>query len=82
MARIQLILFFLPLPNMLAWFLLSSEHCLDHIFCMLVDAIMAIKMEYGVKKNWMGDPCFPTKYAWDGVKCSNASGNTSRIISL
>ncbi|OQU89354.1 hypothetical protein SORBI_3002G178101 [Sorghum bicolor] len=46
------------------------------------DAIMAIKIEYGVKKNWMGDPCFPSKYAWDGVKCSNASGNTSRITSL
>lgn len=48
----------------------------------LVDAIMAIKFEYGVKKNWMGDPCFPTKYAWDGVKCSNTSGNTTRITSL
>jgi len=46
------------------------------------DAIMAIKIEYGVKKNWMGDPCFPTKYTWEGVKCSNPSGNTSRIISL
>ncbi|TKW32795.1 hypothetical protein SEVIR_2G190600v4 [Setaria viridis] len=46
------------------------------------DAIMAIKIEYGVKKNWMGDPCFPTKYAWDGVKCSNTSGNTTRITSL
>ncbi|ONM54444.1 putative LRR receptor-like serine/threonine-protein kinase [Zea mays] len=47
-----------------------------------LDAIMAIKTEYGVRKNWMGDPCFPIKYAWDGVKCSNASGNTSRITSL
>ncbi|TKW32791.1 hypothetical protein SEVIR_2G190400v4 [Setaria viridis] len=46
------------------------------------DAIMAIKFEYGVKKNWMGDPCFPTIYAWDGVKCSNTSGNTTRITSL
>jgi len=43
---------------------------------------MAIKIEYGVKKNWTGDPCFPIKYAWDGVKCSNASGNASRITSL
>ena len=48
----------------------------------LVDAIMAIKFEYGVKKNWMGDPCFPVIYAWHGVKCSNTSGNTTRITSL
>jgi hypothetical protein len=34
---------------------------------MVVDAIMAIKHEYGVKKNWMGDPCFPVKFAWSGV---------------
>jgi len=46
------------------------------------DAIMAIKFEYGVKKNWTGDPCFPTIYAWDGVQCSNTSGNTTRITSL
>ncbi|KAG2642966.1 hypothetical protein PVAP13_2KG291100 [Panicum virgatum] len=46
------------------------------------DAIMAIKFEYGVKKNWAGDPCFPTIYAWDGVECSNTSGNTMRITSL
>ncbi|XP_066337563.1 probable LRR receptor-like serine/threonine-protein kinase At1g05700 isoform X2 [Miscanthus floridulus] len=43
------------------------------------DAIMAIKIEYGVKKNWMGDPCFPYKYAWEGVKCNN---DTMRITSL
>uniref|UniRef100_J3MWQ7 Protein kinase domain-containing protein n=1 Tax=Oryza brachyantha TaxID=4533 RepID=J3MWQ7_ORYBR len=47
------------------------------------DAIMAIKLEYGIKKNWMGDPCFPEELGWEGVKCSIASGNnTKRIISL
>ncbi|CAL5064751.1 unnamed protein product [Urochloa decumbens] len=46
------------------------------------DAIMAIKFEYGVKKNWTGDLCFPTIYAWDGVKCSNTSDNTTRITAL
>uniref|UniRef100_K4A0A1 Malectin-like domain-containing protein n=1 Tax=Setaria italica TaxID=4555 RepID=K4A0A1_SETIT len=46
------------------------------------DAIMAIKLEYGVKKNWMGDPCSPTKYAWEGVTCINTSDNTTRITSL
>ncbi|XP_019702975.1 probable LRR receptor-like serine/threonine-protein kinase At1g05700 isoform X2 [Elaeis guineensis] len=34
-----------------------------------VDAIMAIKVQYQVKKNWMGDPCSPKDYAWDGVSC-------------
>uniref|UniRef100_J3MWN6 Malectin-like domain-containing protein n=1 Tax=Oryza brachyantha TaxID=4533 RepID=J3MWN6_ORYBR len=47
-----------------------------------LDAIMAIKFEYGIKKNWMGDPCFPTALVWEGVGCSNTSGNTMTIISL
>ncbi|KAG1346653.1 hypothetical protein COCNU_06G004820 [Cocos nucifera] len=42
-----------------------------------VDAIMAIKVEYQVKKNWMGDPCTPKDYAWDGVSC-----NASMIIAI
>uniref|UniRef100_J3MWR7 Protein kinase domain-containing protein n=1 Tax=Oryza brachyantha TaxID=4533 RepID=J3MWR7_ORYBR len=46
------------------------------------DTIMAIKHEYGIKKNWMGDPCFPAKPGWDGVRCSNASYNIMRILSL
>ncbi|KAL6655713.1 hypothetical protein ACP70R_006539 [Stipagrostis hirtigluma subsp. patula] len=43
---------------------------------------MAIKFEYGLKKNWTGDPCFPIQHGWDGVKCSNKSDNTMRITSL
>ncbi|XP_052168297.1 receptor-like protein kinase At3g21340 [Oryza glaberrima] len=46
------------------------------------ETIMGIKLEYGIKKNWMGDPCFPVKFAWEGVKCSTASNNISRIIYL
>lgn len=46
------------------------------------DAMMAIKYEYGVKKNWNGDPCFLGNYAWNGVKCSNSADNPTRIISL
>ncbi|XP_062198457.1 putative leucine-rich repeat receptor-like protein kinase At2g19210 [Phragmites australis] len=42
---------------------------------------MAIKFEYGMKKNWMGDPCSPTKYAWDSVKCNNTSDNSTRDLS-
>lgn len=53
-------------------------------FCipMSVDAIMAIKLEYKVKKNWMGDPCFPADSVWDGVKCRSTSDSTFRIISM
>ena len=61
---------------------LSSHTSILTYFSSQVDAIMAIKFEYGVKKNWAGDPCFPTIYAWDGVECSNTSGNTTRITSL
>lgn len=43
---------------------------------------MAIKVEYEVKKNWMGDPCFPAGLAWDGVKCRTTSDNITRIISM
>uniref|UniRef100_A0A3B6LLP3 Protein kinase domain-containing protein n=1 Tax=Triticum aestivum TaxID=4565 RepID=A0A3B6LLP3_WHEAT len=46
------------------------------------NTMMAIKLEYGVKKNWMGDPCFPAKYRWNGVKCSDLTENITRIISL
>uniref|UniRef100_A0A0E0B1V6 non-specific serine/threonine protein kinase n=1 Tax=Oryza glumipatula TaxID=40148 RepID=A0A0E0B1V6_9ORYZ len=47
------------------------------------DAIMAIKHEYGIRKNWMGDPCYPSSSVWDGVKCTNPGDDkTMRIISL
>uniref|UniRef100_A0A0E0II80 Protein kinase domain-containing protein n=1 Tax=Oryza nivara TaxID=4536 RepID=A0A0E0II80_ORYNI len=44
--------------------------------------LVATAESYGVKKNWMGDPCYPTQYAWDGVKCKNTSENIPRIISI
>ncbi|XP_072979004.1 putative leucine-rich repeat receptor-like serine/threonine-protein kinase At2g19230 [Typha angustifolia] len=46
-----------------------------------VEAMLAIKEAYKVKKNWMGDPCFPKQYTWDGLSCSNG-GNDSRIIAV
>ena len=38
---------------------------------MLVDAITSIKSNYGVKRNWDGDPCVPISYMWEGLNCSN-----------
>ncbi|XP_073006570.1 senescence-induced receptor-like serine/threonine-protein kinase [Typha latifolia] len=46
-----------------------------------VEAMLAIKEAYKLKKNWMGDPCFPKQYAWDGLSCSNG-GNDSRILAV
>uniref|UniRef100_A0A0E0II67 Protein kinase domain-containing protein n=1 Tax=Oryza nivara TaxID=4536 RepID=A0A0E0II67_ORYNI len=46
-----------------------------------VDAMMTIKTEYQVKKNWMGDPCLPENYRWTGLNCQS-DGVTSGVISL
>ncbi|CAL4893908.1 unnamed protein product [Urochloa decumbens] len=42
-----------------------------------VSAMMAIKAEYQVKKNWMGDPCVAETYAWDGLTCTYAAAISS-----
>lgn len=47
----------------------------------LVEAMMNIKTEYQVEKNWMGDPCLPEKYTWVGLKCKS-DGFTSRVKTL
>ncbi|KAI9071875.1 hypothetical protein K1719_046159 [Acacia pycnantha] len=46
-----------------------------------VIAIKEIKQIYGISKiGWQGDPCVPSKLAWDRLNCSY--GNNIRIISL
>ncbi|XXG57226.1 hypothetical protein AAC387_Pa03g4438 [Persea americana] len=45
-----------------------------------VDTIMNIKAVYQIKRNWMGDPCVPSFYIWEGLKCSYSKPPT--IISL
>ncbi|CAM0882470.1 unnamed protein product [Alopecurus aequalis] len=47
-----------------------------------VSAIMAVKAKYQIKKNWLGDPCGPKIYLWDGVSCNYAISSPPRIISL
>ncbi|KAJ3678985.1 hypothetical protein LUZ61_021149 [Rhynchospora tenuis] len=43
-------------------------------------ALMSIKHQYKVKKNWMGDPCLPpTIGAWDGLTC-NYNSSTGTVI--
>ncbi|XP_052168680.1 senescence-induced receptor-like serine/threonine-protein kinase [Oryza glaberrima] len=46
-----------------------------------VNAMMTIKSEYQVKKNWMGDPCVPETYAWIGLTCQS-DGVISRVVSI
>ncbi|KAJ3695099.1 hypothetical protein LUZ60_000476 [Juncus effusus] len=41
-------------------------------------ALMAIKDQYKVKKNWMGDPCSPQSVIWEGLAC-NYSTNSSVV---
>uniref|UniRef100_A0ACD5XR32 Uncharacterized protein n=1 Tax=Avena sativa TaxID=4498 RepID=A0ACD5XR32_AVESA len=72
------------LPPMMSAYEIYSliPHHTQRTFSKDFDTMMSIKHEYGVIKNWMGDPCFPVQYAWSGVKCSNTTDNITRIISL
>ncbi|MED6135393.1 hypothetical protein PIB30_045975 [Stylosanthes scabra] len=45
-------------------------------------AIMNVKSNYGIKRNWQGDPCTPLSDLWDGLNCSYADSSSPRIISL
>ncbi|KAI3495795.1 hypothetical protein L1887_38141 [Cichorium endivia] len=47
-----------------------------------VDAIESIKTTYKVNKNWVGDPCGPMNYSWEGVNCNYTNSNPPRIISI
>ncbi|XP_044479467.1 putative leucine-rich repeat receptor-like serine/threonine-protein kinase At2g19230 [Mangifera indica] len=47
-----------------------------------VDAVMNIKLTYGLKSIWQGDPCGPKNYMWQGINCSYEDSNPPRIISL
>lgn len=45
------------------------------------NAMMTIQMKFSVKKNWVGDPCSPVFFAWDGLECRYAP-SSPRIIAL
>ncbi|XXG57301.1 hypothetical protein AAC387_Pa03g4490 [Persea americana] len=47
-----------------------------------VDTIMNIKAFYQIKRNWMGDPCVPSSYSWEGLNCSYPDSKPPTIISL
>ncbi|XP_015696276.1 senescence-induced receptor-like serine/threonine-protein kinase [Oryza brachyantha] len=47
-----------------------------------VSSITAIKNQYQVKVNWMGDPCVPKTLAWDWLICSYAISSPPTITSV
>ncbi|CAL2245216.1 unnamed protein product [Prunus armeniaca] len=47
-----------------------------------VEPITNLKLTYGVKRNWQGDPCAPKEYSWEGLNCSYDGYEPPRIISL
>ncbi|XP_072994910.1 putative leucine-rich repeat receptor-like protein kinase At2g19210 [Typha latifolia] len=47
-----------------------------------VDGIMGIKEQYKVKRNWMGDPCTPKSFVWDGATCTYNTSDYARVVAL
>uniref|UniRef100_A0A453NC18 Protein kinase domain-containing protein n=1 Tax=Aegilops tauschii subsp. strangulata TaxID=200361 RepID=A0A453NC18_AEGTS len=45
-------------------------------------AMMSIQENFGVEKNWMGDPCAPKAFAWIGLTCSYPPAHASKITAL
>ncbi|KAK3140031.1 hypothetical protein QOZ80_5AG0394430 [Eleusine coracana subsp. coracana] len=45
-------------------------------------AMMTIRRRYELKKNWMGDPCAPKSFAWDGLNCSYPSSGPASVTDL
>ncbi|KAL4596813.1 hypothetical protein ACB092_12G190200 [Castanea dentata] len=47
-----------------------------------VDAVMNVKKTYKISKNWVGDPCGPKNYSWEGLTCQYNVSVSPRIISM
>ncbi|XP_048570652.1 probable LRR receptor-like serine/threonine-protein kinase At1g05700 isoform X3 [Triticum urartu] len=46
------------------------------------NAMMTIQDKFSVKKNWVGDPCAPISFAWNGLNCSYTTNSPPRITAL
>jgi hypothetical protein len=44
--------------------------------------MMAIRTTYMLTKNWMGDPCAPKAFAWDGLNCRYSSSGPASVTAL
>ncbi|KAG6535631.1 hypothetical protein ZIOFF_000654 [Zingiber officinale] len=47
-----------------------------------IDAMTAIKEQYRIQRNWMGDPCSPSVFVWDGLTCDYSLSNSPRVTAL
>ncbi|KAG6526596.1 hypothetical protein ZIOFF_016588 [Zingiber officinale] len=47
-----------------------------------VDAMSVIKERYRIQRNWMGDPCSPSDFVWDGLSCNYSLSNSPRVTAL
>ncbi|KAG6526608.1 hypothetical protein ZIOFF_016600 [Zingiber officinale] len=47
-----------------------------------VDAMTTIKERYRIQRNWMGDPCSPNAFVWDGLNCTYILSNSPRVTTL
>ncbi|KAJ8638558.1 hypothetical protein MRB53_012825 [Persea americana] len=47
-----------------------------------VEAILDIKSSYQLKRNWVGDPCLPKSYSWEGLACNYPLSDFPTILSL
>ncbi|KAG6526601.1 hypothetical protein ZIOFF_016593 [Zingiber officinale] len=47
-----------------------------------IDAMTAIKERYRIQRNWMGDPCSPSAFVWDGLTCDYSLSNSPRVTAL
>ncbi|KAB1212177.1 hypothetical protein CJ030_MR5G001741 [Morella rubra] len=46
-----------------------------------VEGLLVLQKSFELLKNWTGDPCLPSPYAWEWVQC-NTSTFTPRVIAL
>ncbi|TKW37978.1 hypothetical protein SEVIR_1G085201v4 [Setaria viridis] len=44
--------------------------------------MMAIQETFGVSKNWIGDPCAPKAFAWEGLNCTYPPVGLPRITAF
>ncbi|XP_037473241.1 leucine-rich repeat receptor-like serine/threonine-protein kinase At2g14510 [Triticum dicoccoides] len=47
-----------------------------------ISAMTTIRDMYQMKKNWMGDPCAPKNFAWNGLHCGYAVSRPPTITGL
>ncbi|KAD4180352.1 hypothetical protein E3N88_28943 [Mikania micrantha] len=45
-----------------------------------VDAVENIKTTYNLNRNWVGDPCGPKNYSWEGIICIYNNSNPPQVI--